>query len=76
VFEEQGGRCAYTGRELLLSPDRSGGTGSVDRIDSTKGYCPGNVQWTLAWVNKMKWELPEEEFLDLCEEIAQYRRNR
>lgn len=68
----QEGRCAYTGRALVLSLDRNGGTASVDRIDSSRGYVPGNVQWTHAVVNKMKWELPEGEFLAFCREITQH----
>lgn len=68
----QDGVCAYTGRRLVLSHGRSGGTASLDRIDSAKGYVLGNVQWTHVYVNKMKWELPKDEFLSICREIVGY----
>ena len=35
---------------------------SLDRIDSTKGYIKGNVQWVCWSVNQMKSDKTEEEF--------------
>lgn len=66
VWESQGGLCAYTGYPLKLL----GRQASLDRIDSKKGYVPGNVQWVLTKVNHMKWDSSEEEFLQLCRVIA------
>lgn len=47
-------------------------TASVDRIDSTRGYVPGNVQWVHKVVNRMKGSLPEGEFLTFCQRIADF----
>lgn len=67
VFEEQGGRCAYTGETLSLKKGTK--TGSLDRIDSSKGYIEGNVQWVHKWVNLMKLDHDHEEFLQLVRKI-------
>ena len=80
VWLDQGGRCAYTGRSLTHTVDRSRGdygdreyTASLDRIDSGQGYVPGNVQWVHKTVNKMKWELSDGDFVAICREIVQYK---
>lgn len=44
---------------------------SLDRIDSSKGYIVGNVQWVHRKVNMMKNNLSEKEFLEFCEHIVQ-----
>lgn len=48
----------------------SHGTASLDRIDSSKGYIEGNVQWVHKYVNVMKWDFSMEEFLDICRKIC------
>lgn len=63
---KQDGRCAYTDLPLSLGK----GEASVDRIDSKQGYEPGNIQWVLTKVNRMKWDSSEEEFLWLCSLIT------
>ena len=49
---------------------RGGQTASLDRIDSTKGYIEGNVQWVDKIVNAMKWNIPEKYFIEICKTIA------
>jgi DNA-directed RNA polymerase subunit RPC12/RpoP len=75
----QGGRCAYTGRSLTHKVDRSRKDygsrvcdASLDRIDSAKGYVNGNVQWLHKTINKMKWELSEDEFVAICAEVTDH----
>jgi len=70
VWEKQSGCCAYTGIPLELGT----GEASVDRIDSSKGYIEGNVQWVLTKVNRMKWDSSEKEFLELCSLIVKSRK--
>jgi hypothetical protein len=41
-------------------------TASLDRIDSSKGYFKGNVQWIHKDLNVMKMDLTEEKFIDYC----------
>jgi hypothetical protein len=47
----------------------------VDRIDSTKGYIVGNIQWVDKQINIMKNRMNEKDFLSLCEEIVKYKKN-
>lgn len=51
---------------LPIAIQQLGGDASLDRIDSSKGYIPGNVQWVDKRVNYMKQALPEGEFAELC----------
>ena len=81
IFLRQKGRCVYTDLELKFSPVQSGinhkrvfdQTASVDRIDSTKGYHKNNIQFVHKTVNVIKWDLDENEFLDLVQKIYCYR---
>lgn len=44
---------------------------SLDRIDSNQGYIIGNVQWVHKIVNKIKQDLDEKEFVQMCVFIAE-----
>lgn len=64
-------KCAMTGLPIsiantIVGDMRGETTASLDRIDSSKGYCEGNVQWVHKEVNKMKWNLKESRFIELC----------
>ncbi len=48
-------------------------TASLDRIDSTKGYTPDNIQWVHKNVNRMKMDLSEEEFFRIIKQIYEYK---
>lgn len=70
-------KCALSGDDITLSlarkksdPDFSKITASLDRIDSSKGYTSGNIQWLHKDVNKMKWILNNREFIALCHKIV------
>ncbi|MFD6391931.1 hypothetical protein [Nocardia sp. NPDC060259] len=67
IWVSQSETCVYTGRALTLGIDAS-----LDRIDSTGGYVPGNLQWLHKNVNKIKWEMTEHEFLSICLEIVRH----
>jgi hypothetical protein len=47
-------------------------TASLDRIDSTKGYIKGNIQWVHKDVNKMKWNWNQSNFINWCKLITNY----
>lgn len=64
LFKAQEEKCALTGIPLTICSGR--GNASIDRIDSKKGYIPGNVQWVDKRVNMMKNAIPEAEFVELC----------
>lgn len=74
VFERQGARCALTGLPLCFdSPQkRSDGTASLDRIDSSKGYIPGNIQWVHKDINLMKGSLSQDQLLRYCSLILSH----
>lgn len=60
LWEKQNGRCAVSGVVLTHHNDGSGRkefNASIDRIDSTQGYIPGNVQLVAYRVNVLKHSL-------------------
>ncbi len=76
-FSIQEKKCALTGWTLILpvgvtSLDRNR-TASLDRIDSSQGYVEGNVQWLHKDINIAKLDLPQEEFINLCKLVTDYR---
>ena len=46
-------------------------TASLDRIDSTKGYIDGNIQWVHKRINTMKMDMSQKDFIDFCKQVAQ-----
>jgi hypothetical protein len=50
-------------------------TASLDRIDSSKGYIEGNVQWIHKHINKMKNNFNESYFIEICKKISQKNQN-
>lgn len=68
IFEEQQGRCAYTG-ELLVP----GTNASLDhKLPMSRGgkHEKVNLQWVTGRINSMKSDLTHEEFIALCGVIA------
>lgn len=70
LFQKQNRRCAYTGLKLSFSrnyrDDKISQTASLDRIDSSKGYESGNIQWVHKAINRMKNVLSSEDFKKYC----------
>lgn len=66
LWEQQKGRCAYTGISLRTRNHKTGhaliDVASLDRIDSSKGYLKGNVQFISTALNLAKSNLPDSEF--------------
>lgn len=75
LFLGQGKRCALSGVPIQISTDLRAGfnTASLDRIDSSKGYAVGNVQWVHVLINDMKSNFPEQEFIDWCCRVADHK---
>jgi hypothetical protein len=61
---KQNFKCSLTGMEI--SANKRICTASLDRIDSSKGYIEGNVQWVHKDVNMMKQSYIQEYFIELC----------
>ncbi len=75
IFELQGGRCAMTGWPIKFNETYKGQkekTASLDRIDSSRGYVTGNLQWVHRDINNLKknWDLGR--FIEMCTAIANY----
>jgi hypothetical protein len=68
---KQGGNCSLTGMPLMLATKKMGNTASLDRIDPAKGYVQGNIQWVHKDVNKMKNNLGQSRFIELCKLVAE-----
>ena len=78
LFLDQNKKCKLSGVDITLSPlhrDQSDSTASLDRIDSSKGYIEGNVQWVHKNVNIMKQAMSDKEFIDWCKKIATHNSN-
>lgn len=72
LFLKQNRKCALSGVEISFG-ERGKTTASVDRIDPSSGYIPGNIQWVHKDVNAMKFDLQQNEFLDFVKKIYAYR---
>lgn len=72
IFIVQEGYCALSGLELTFPRAHKDGsyTASLDRIDSSKGYTPDNVQWVHKDVNVMKNKFDVDYFIQMCQNIA------
>ncbi|MEK6879224.1 MAG: hypothetical protein AABY22_06420, partial [Nanoarchaeota archaeon] len=72
LFLKQDRKCALTGQFLYMPDKFNKGKliASLDRIDSTKGYLIGNVQWVEVSINYLKSNWPNDKFLDTCCMIA------
>lgn len=68
LFEIQEGCCALSGLKISfpLRWSDHNWTASLDRIDSSKGYIPSNVQWVHKHINTMKNSYNNEYFKELC----------
>lgn len=67
LWESQKGCCALTGIPMV-HVFNSMKTISVDRIDSSKGYVPGNVQLVCKWVNLAKQDGSNKEMKQIIAE--------
>lgn len=66
---EQDFKCALTGWDIdTLEVNKN--TASLDRIDSSKGYIEGNVQWLHKIANMSKQQYTQEEFINMCKAVA------
>lgn len=65
---EQDFKCALSGTPIQAM--ELSNNASLDRIDSSKGYVEGNVQWVLSEINMMKQQYSQERFIELCCAVA------
>lgn len=79
LFLSQDKKCALSGLDINFEPNcvhnknvdfRRKRTASLDRIDNSKGYVEGNVQWVHKDVNLMKNYFSEDYFIKICKLIC------
>lgn len=68
LFVKQNGKCALS--KIDLSFNKKNYTASLDRIDSSKGYIEGNVQWVHKDINIMKNKFNNNYFITMCKLVA------
>jgi hypothetical protein len=74
LYSQQRGHCAISGIEMTYSAGkgRVHTNVSLDRIDSSRGYLRGNVQLVCDYVNRMKSDLEQRDFVSWCEKIVEH----
>ncbi len=84
IFEKQKGRCAITNLNMNMNSCLKSGNekdlfyASVDRIDNTKGYIEGNVQFVCLGFNYMRNSVTLEkaiEFIRKLKEVDELKRS-
>ena len=73
-FIEQNRMFALTGIPIYFQArkDLRNATASLDRIDSSKGYIEGNVQWVHKKINYMKQQFNQTEFIEWCKKVVNH----
>lgn len=69
LFKKQKGICALTGIPLIIDV-KPIGNASLDRIDSSKGYIKGNLQWVHKDINFMKRNYSQQYYIEMCHAVA------
>jgi hypothetical protein len=75
-WEHQGGICPYTGWKMITPKNtkerrvRSPAVASVDRIDSTKGYVKGNIEFVCYMAQCAKNSFNRQDVVDFCLAVA------
>ena len=79
LFQKQKEICVFSGIPIVMDRQFSKNgvlnkkqTASLDRIDSTKGYIKGNVQWIHLILNRMKSNLSDFEFIEWCNKVSNH----
>lgn len=71
LFDEQGGRCYYTGERMMIAGELSLFSLSVDRKVPEKGYTKGNVVLCCNAVNTMKYTMDDNQLLYWCRKVVE-----
>jgi len=71
LWERQGGRCTLTGWSLSQAVNDLR-RGSIDRIDSSKGYIKGNIQFVAWIVNAAKGKFSQSDFVEMCGAVGNF----
>ena len=69
LYIEQDKKCALTNVELTLPNGNTKNLeydGSIDRLDSNKGYIIENLQWVWHKINRLKNNYDQDDFIYVC----------
>ncbi len=69
AWEKQEGKCYYTGKEMSTQT-HSFELMSLERLDCSKSYTPSNIVFVCWGVNKMRSDIPMDDFVRLCREVS------
>lgn len=72
ILKKQDNKCTLSGFALGFHPR----TASLDRIDNTRGYEEGNVQWIHKHLNIMKHKYKQHYFVKMCCMVADEHRRK
>jgi hypothetical protein len=78
LLVNQNGKCALTGWDLEFTRGGEFGSGtnplgcSIDRKDNQTGYIASNIQLVCWKANKIKNDLSDSEFKELCKAVANH----
>lgn len=83
MWEEQKGKCYYTGYEMTYEfahyksgkpSEKTAYQVSCDRLDNDGGYTKDNCVLCCSVVNKMKGAMSEDGFYRICNDIVRHKR--
>jgi dUTP pyrophosphatase len=72
LYLKQNKKCAISGVDIRFASG-SKQTASLDRIDNTKGYIEGNVQWVHKYINRIRSDFSVEYFKSICQTVINNR---
>lgn len=76
LIENQKFKCALSGLPIQISKTSKNyyknTTASLDRINSLNGYAEDNVQFVHKDINKIKMDLDQNYFIELCTKVVEY----
>ncbi len=67
LWKDSEGKCALTGLPIKIGEDAS-----LDRIDSSKSYEKGNLQWVHKHIQLMKNALTQSYFVEMCRMVSEH----
>jgi hypothetical protein len=72
IFETQEGKCALSGVKMTWHQGKIQPTSiSIDRIDNSKGYIPGNVRLVCVVVNAFKSTQTDSELYEFAKQLVE-----
>lgn len=72
LWDEQEGRCFYTGIEMTYASDRADTAVSIDRMKPELGYVEGNVVLASWAFNRMKQDFTLDDLADKCRRFLEW----